>query len=334
MLKHHARKKFIIILLLFCVVSALIFLPVIYSLSDHLSKTERVRANVLLVEGWLQYYALEEACKEFQNNEYTYIVTTGLKSPDYYFVGLNGYMIFYTKNLLPADNELRMHKIEIDAYSESGGKNSSNFNVYVNDSLIAGFSAETRKRKYAITWKGRLTDIDSVMVQFLNDGNDKSAERNLYMREVVIDNKITIPYQYHSAYDISKPDGKHKIINNFSSYAQLAKKRLLSLGIDSSRVIAVSGKRTRINRTLTSALAFRDWLNTTDIEIKGINIVTLGTHAERTWMTYNKILKESCAIGIISIPDRKDSNSRKHKILKTLRETFGIIYYWFILLPY
>jgi hypothetical protein len=334
MFRHPSRKQFIKILLLFCVVSAIAFFPVIYSLSDHLSKTARVKANVLVVEGWLQYYALAEAFKEFQNDEYTYIVTTGLKSPDYYFVGLNGYMIFYTKNLIPEDNEVREHKIEIDAYGQSGGKNSSLFNVYVNDSLIAGFSAETRKRKYAVTWKGKLTDIDSVMVQFLNDGQDKSAERNLYMKEVVIDNKITIPYQYHSAYDISGLDGKHKIINDFSSYAQLAKRRLLSMGLDSSRIIAVSGKRARINRTLTSALAFRDWLSNTNIEIKGINIVTLGTHAERTWMTYNRILKKSYGIGIISIPDRKDSNSRKHKILKTLRETFGLVYYWIILLPY
>jgi Ca-dependent carbohydrate-binding module xylan-binding len=334
MTKYPVRKKFIIILVSFFIISCIIFLPVIYSLSDRLSKTSRVDANILLVEGWLPTYAIEMAYNEFQNKEYTYIVTTGLKLPDYYFVGMNGYLIFYPKKLISADNELPVHLIEIDAYSELGGENSSRFNVYVNNTLITEFSAEKRKKKYSITWAGKLTNIDSVMVQFINDGSGNSGSRNLYVKEIIIDKKIKIPYQNYSEYDILKPYGRRRIINNFDSYAQLARRRLLSIGIDSSLVIAISGKRTKINRTLTSALAFRDWLKTADIEIKGINIVTMGTHARRTWMTYNKILKENYGIGIISIPDSKDTQSKRHKILKTLRETFGLIYYWLILLPY
>jgi hypothetical protein len=108
----------------------------------------------------------------------------------------------------------------------------------------------------------------------------------------------------------------------------------LSLGIDSSSVIAVPAKKVRINRTLTSALAFRDWLNTTSIKIKGINIISLGPHARRTWMTYNKILKEKYEIGIIALPDIKYDNSRITGILNTVRQTLGIVYYWFILMLY
>ena len=89
-----------------------------------------------------------------------------------------------------------------------------------------------------------------------------------------------------------------------------------------------------MNRTLTSALAFRDWLKKTDIEVKGINIVTLGTHAERTLMIYNKILDKKYEIGIISLPDYREKHSRSYKVLKTIRESLGIIYYWFVLLVY
>ena len=49
-------------------------------------------------------------------------------------------------------------------------------------------------------------------------------------------------------------------------------------------------------------------------------------------MTYNKILDEKYKIGIISLPDDKVSHG-KGRVLRTLRETLGIIYYWFILLP-
>ena len=106
------------------------------------------------------------------------------------------------------------------------------------------------------------------------------------------------------------------------------------MGIDSSRVLAVTSKKVRINRTLTSALAFRSWLHETNIHINGINIISLGTHSRRTWMTYNKILEKKYEIGIISIDDLKNHAVRKRKALTTLREALGIIYYWFILLPY
>jgi hypothetical protein len=195
-------------------------------------------------------------------------------------------------------------------------------------------SSDLKKKKYAVKWQGKLSEIDSVTVQFVNDAVGDFGDRNLYIKEIIIDKKIKISYQNNSEYDISRSDRKRRIVNNFSSYAQNARNILISLGADSSLVIAVPGERVRINRTLTSALAFRDWLDISDIEIKGINIITLGTHAKRTWMTYNKILNKKHEIGVISLPDIKDRNSRKHKVLKTLRETFGIIYYWFILIPY
>lgn len=60
----------------------------------------------------------------------------------------------------------------------------------------------------------------------------------------------------------------------------------------------------------------------------------MGTHARRTWMTYNRILNEKYEIGIISLPDDGNRNSPDKGLLKTLRETLGIIYYWIILIPY
>jgi hypothetical protein len=328
-------KTKILVFLLMVLVSGFLFIKPAYNyLSGYLSKSEPVSANILLVEGWLQPYAIEMAWDEFNNNSYNKIITTGLNAPDYFLVSTNGFLVFYPTRSKVFRNTLSTHLIEIDAYSELGGENSSQFNVFINDSLVANFLAEKKKKKYSITWRGRLSDIDSVLVQFVNDGVGDYGDRNLYIKEIIFDNQIEIPYQTYSEYDIGDLDGKKRIVNNFSSYADLAKRRLLSLGIDSSVIISIPGKRVNINRTLTSALAFRDWLDTSDIEIKGINIVTIGTHARRTWMTYSKILNEKYDIGIISLPDHRGRNSNKYKILKTIRETIGIVYYWIILIPY
>lgn len=332
------RKVLLIALIIFISILTLgyIFLkPAFNYLSGYLSKSEQVKANVLIVEGWLPEYALEMAYREFEKTRYEYVITTGLQyRKEYYMVSENGYLIFYLKNKFSEKNESGPHSIEIDAYSELEGENRAHFNLFINDSLVADFFAEKNKKKYRVDWDGDLREIRTIFIQFTNDGVGDYGDRNLYVKEIIIDNKTKIPYQDNSEYDIGALYGKNRTINNFNSSAQYAKNRLLSMGIDSSLLIAIPGNKVKINRTLSSALAFRDWLKSTNIDIKGINIISMGTHTRRTWMTYNKILNEKYVIGIISLPDNIHNYSRLSKVLKTIRETLGIIYYWFILLPY
>lgn len=328
-----ARKKIVIFILL--VLLLLLFLPVIYLISEKLSTTERTDANILLVEGWLPPYALEMAFDEFKNNRYDRIITTGLMStPDYFNVYTNGSLTFYTSRILLIYTIKANHTIEIKAYSSLTGENRSHFNVLINDSIADNFYADRRKKEYIVTWSGKLSDIDSVSIEFINDRVDDFGDRNLFVKEIIFDHKIHLPYQRNSVYTYSESDRTIKIKNNYSSYAQLAKNRLLALGVDSSLIIDIPCKNVSLNRTLTSALAFRDWLKTSEIKVKGINIVSVGTHSKRTWMTYNKILDKKYNIGIISLPDSREQDSRRYKVLKTIRETIGIIYYWFILIPY
>ena len=328
------KNKLIIFLIVTGILSGVFFIPVIFLLSDKLSKTSRIDANVLIVEGWLPHYAIELAYDDFKNNNYDLVITTGIKMSGYYMVYTRGYLIFYTADRFDETNMTGNHTIEIDAYSELEGENSAHFNVFVNDSIVADFYADRKMRKYAVTWNGNLAQIDSVMVQFDNDKVDKAGDRNLYVKEVIIDRRIHISYQNYSEYDIGDLDRKDRFKNNFGSYAEFARNELLLMGLDSSLVLSVPGNRVRINRTLSSALAFREWLNSAGIKVNGINIVTLGTHAKRSWLTYNKILDKKYNIGIISLPDYKTRSSRKNTVLKTLREILGIAYYWIILLPY
>jgi hypothetical protein len=57
-----------------------------------LSVNRPVKANVLVVEGWLQDYALEEALKEFKQNAYEYLVAAGGPMPQGHLV--SGYDTF------------------------------------------------------------------------------------------------------------------------------------------------------------------------------------------------------------------------------------------------
>jgi hypothetical protein len=332
------RKKvvWIISMIIFLVLISgfLLVKPAFNYISGFLSKSEIVNANILIVEGWLPNYALKMASEEFHKQNYQYIVTTGIKSNIKYFgLYINGYLIFYPHAKFSGNNEYKKHSVEVEAYSELNGENRAHFNVYLNDTLAGNFYADKSKRKYMVEWRGSLAKIDSILVQFDNDSWGQFGDRNLFVKDLIIDNQIIIPYGNNSAFVESRLSNKHEILTNFSSNAELARNRLVSMGIDSSRIIATPGERVRINRTLTSAVAFRNWLKTSNLEIKGINIFSMGTHARRTWMTYNKILNEKYQIGIISVPDYVN-RSKENKMLKTFRETLGIIYYWLILLPY
>jgi hypothetical protein len=309
--------------------------PTINYLSSYLSNTERVNANVLIVEGWLPDYALELAYEEFQRKGYEIIITSGLKFiSDYYVLSENGYLIFHPKIKDSLSNEVSQHIIEINAFSSLNRPYSAHFNLFVNDSLIEDFFTNKRKKNYISTWRGSLTNIDSIMIQFTNDRVDDNGDLNLFVKEIIIDHKTRIQYQNNSEYNIGVLNGERRIINNFNSYAELARNKLLSMGIDSSIIFAVPGQGVRINRTMISAFALRDWLKTTNINIKGINIVSIGMHARRTLMTYNKVLNEKYKIGIVSLPDIETNNSLRNKVLKTIRETLEILYYRIILIYY
>jgi hypothetical protein len=334
------KKRLVIFLIILASLSCIMYFilkPAFSYLSGYLSKSTQVNADILVVEGWIPQGALETAADEYRKGGYKYIVTTGVRyTPSYYKISDNGYLIFYTACILSGLNNAGYHSIEIRAFSDMGGNNRAHFNFFVNDSLTGSFYTETRIKGYTLKWKGCLKDIDSVMVQYDNDLYEPPLDRNLSVSEICFDDSIRVPYLFHSEYDMLKLDGKLRSRNDLTTTAQLARSRLIRLGIDSTRIIAVPARKAGIYRTLTSALAFRDWIseNSEGAGIKGINIITLGPHARRTWMTYYKILNEKYTIGIISLPNTDKLISDQKNVMNTLREMLGIIYYWFILLPY
>lgn len=332
------KKKIIVAWALLSIISGIVlfFFLTGEKLPQFLSETRKVDANLLIVEGWLPDSAIKMAYNEFKNNNYDLIITTGLKYHDIDFcmVASNGFLIFYPELDTITNNRLRNHKIEVLAHSKMGGDYCSHFNFYVNDSLIADFYADELERKYMITWEGSLTEIDSLVIHFDNDMVDDYGDRNLYIKEIIIDDEIIIPYQFNSECDIGQLDGKERIINDFESHAEIARNKLVTFGLDSASVVAVPGKRVKMNRTLTSALAFKDWLKTSPIEVKAINIISLGMHSRRTSMTFNKILGKSYNIGIISLPDNSGSVNKSSDRFGVLGEFLRLVYYRIILIPF
>lgn len=63
--------------LVFILAGLLIAVFLLLNVQPFLAKTQRVNANVLVVEGWIHEYAIRSAAMEFQTNHYEKIYTTG-----------------------------------------------------------------------------------------------------------------------------------------------------------------------------------------------------------------------------------------------------------------
>ena len=330
------KKTITIVSLLLIALTLYLIINIAYhSFNKYLSVNKPIKANILLVEGWMSDQALQRVSELYKTDKYERIITTGLEAPEYYKMSMNGSLTFYINDYQIPDLKKRKHKIEINAYGETTGKNRAHVNAYFNDSLIGDFYISKRKRIYSIYWNENLAGIDSVAIQFDNDGIGSFGDRNINIKEICIDNKITISYMNNSVYNVNTTDRKEKRVNNYNSYAEIARHTLLSFGIDSNKIIAISGNSSSIHRTIASATSVKEYLKLSGIKSGKINIVSIGPHARRTLLTYSTILNKTCfELGIISLDIYQIGFSKFRKSLNTLSEAFEIFYYKLILLGY
>jgi hypothetical protein len=90
-------------------------------------------------------------------------------------------------------------------------------------------------------------------------------------------------------------------LSDYKTFANLAAATLIALGISADRLIPISLPHTQQDRTLVSAIALRDWLLTQNLEHQSIDLVTLGPHARRSWLTFKAVLSPAIQVGIIAV---------------------------------
>jgi hypothetical protein len=114
------------------------------------------------------------------------------------------------------------------------------------------------------------------------------------------------------------------------SYAELAERELIRLGIPRDKVILAPARDSEIQRTYESALAVSQTLRFRGIKPNGINVFTFGPHARRSWLVFGKVLGPKTKVGVIGWdpPDFQtmqwwESSDRAKELLT---ETAGYIY--------
>ncbi|MDY7023344.1 MAG: YdcF family protein [Cyanobacteriota bacterium] len=100
------------------------------------------------------------------------------------------------------------------------------------------------------------------------------------------------------------PLAKGYYLSEYKDFANLSAATLIEMGLDDTKVIAIPTSKVIRNRTISTAITLREWLKNSDSNIKSINLCSLGPHARRSWISFQKYLSPDVPVGIISIPSQ------------------------------
>ena len=92
--------------------------------------------------------------------------------------------------------------------------------------------------------------------------------------------------------------GSHLLEYNTSAEATAA--TLKELGFDEDLIVVVPAPTMTKDRTYASAMAIKNWLLNSNMTVKSINIYTLGPHARRSRLLFEKVLDDKMIIGVIA----------------------------------
>lgn len=107
------------------------------------------------------------------------------------------------------------------------------------------------------------------------------------------------------------------------TYADWAAAKLRRLGVPPELIHPVPSYVKKKDRTYSSALAVKQWLATNNIKLKDLNIVTMGAHARRSRLLFQKALGPDIQVGVIAIEDEQFDPKHWWRTSEGVREILG-----------
>ncbi len=119
-------------------------------------------------------------------------------------------------------------------------------------------------------------------------------------------------------------------LSEYQNFAQLSAATLTKLGLDPQKIAVVPTPQVQRDRTLTSAIAVKQWLTKQNLDITGINVYSSGVHSRRSWLLYKKVFEPTIQVGVIAHqPTSYDANvwwQSSEGVKSIISEAIGYIY--------
>jgi uncharacterized SAM-binding protein YcdF (DUF218 family) len=105
---------------------------------------------------------------------------------------------------------------------------------------------------------------------------------------------------YRQIFTTGGPVERGYYLVEYQNFAEIGAATLRQLGVPEEKLIVVPAPYTKSERTLASAVAFRQWLLDSNYRLDSINLFTHDTHARRSWLIYKQVLAPNITVGVIA----------------------------------
>jgi hypothetical protein len=109
---------------------------------------------------------------------------------------------------------------------------------------------------------------------------------------------------YRQLVTVGGPIERGSHLSEFKSYAQLGYSRLKALGLNDGQIAVIETQDIKRDRTYLSAVAVKEWLESSKLNVKGLNVYTLGAHARRSRLLFQKAFGDDVAVGVVAAEDQ------------------------------
>ncbi len=111
-------------------------------------------------------------------------------------------------------------------------------------------------------------------------------------------------HPYQKLYVIGGPLDQGAPLSEYKTYAELGAATLLRMGVSADTVQAIPNAYVHKDRTYTAAVALKDWLRRHHAIPEKLNLLSVGAHARRSRLLFEKAFGGGTQVGIIAVKDR------------------------------
>ncbi|MGF1540682.1 MAG: YdcF family protein [Pleurocapsa sp.] len=130
------------------------------------------------------------------------------------------------------------------------------------------------------------------------------------------------------------PLGRGEYLTEYKNFAIFAQASFVAMGFEPDKLQAIPAPDVGRDRTLSTAIAVKDWLEKSNLQVDAINIYTDDVHTRRSWILFKKVFEPEIAVGAIAHPpvdyDPKFWWASSAGFRKILSESIAYIYAKFL----
>ena len=104
---------------------------------------------------------------------------------------------------------------------------------------------------------------------------------------------------YQKLITVGPPISEEYYLVRYNNFAERAAAVLIALGFDPNKLVAVPTSDVIRNRTYSFAVALRERIMDSDLEVESINLYTFDVHSRRSWLIFKRVFAPEIEIGTI-----------------------------------